>query len=241
MKKWKITIIIGITCSLLTIAICVQLNTIKEANLSVSSDYAENNLRDEVLKAKQRYDEKVKELDLKEKELEKVREQATKDSESASKMEEQIRNNNNLMGMGDIEGKGIEVTVKDDPNVTIENIGALDSIEDHIVHDADLRWIVNVLNNAGAEAISINGQRIVDTTAITCVGNVIKINDEKVASPFIIKAIGYPESLAGIDIAGGYMDYMRSAGIIVNIKKMNNVQIPKYTGVLQSKYMKIIK
>ena len=37
------------------------------------------------------------------------------------------------------------------------------------------------------------------------------------------------------------MDYMRSAGIIVNIKKSNNVQIPKYTGVLQSKYMKISK
>ncbi len=237
MNKWKIIIIIGITCSLLTVAICVQLNTIKEANLAVSSDYAENNLRDEVLKSKQKYDEKVRELDLKEKELAKVREEATKDSESASKMEEQIRNNNNLIGLVDVEGKGIEVTVKDDPNVTIDSI----AIENHIVHDVDLRWIVNVLNNAGAEAISINGQRIVDTTAITCVGNVIKINDEKVASPFVIKAIGYPESLAGIDIAGGYMDYMRSAGIIVNIKKSNNVQIPKYTGVLQSKYMKISK
>ena len=237
MNKWKIIIIIGITCSLLTVAICVQLNTIKEANLAVSSDYAENNLRDEVLKSKQKYDEKVRELDLKEKALAKVREEATKDSESASKMEEQIRNNNNLIGLVDVEGKGIEVTVKDDPNVTIDSI----AIENHIVHDVDLRWIVNVLNNAGAEAISINGQRIVDTTAITCVGNVIKINDEKVASPFVIKAIGYPESLAGIDIAGGYMDYMRSAGIIVNIKKSNNVQIPKYTGVLQSKYMKISK
>lgn len=237
MNKWKIIIIIGITCSLLTVAICVQLNTIKEANLAVSSDYAENNLRDEVLKSKQKYDEKVRELDLKEKELAKVREEATKDSESASKMEEQIRNNNNLIGLVDVEGKGIEVTVKDDPNVTIDSI----AIENHIVHDVDLRWIVNVLNNAGAEAISINGQKIVDTTAITCVGNVIKINDEKVASPFVIKAIGYPESLAGIDIAGGYMDYMRSAGIIVNIKKSNNVQIPKYTGVLQSKYMKISK
>lgn len=237
MNKWKIIIIIGITCSLLTVAICVQLNTIKEANLAVSSDYAENNLRDEVLKSKQKYDEKIRELDLKEKELAKVREEATKDSESASKMEEQIRNNNNLIGLVDVEGKGIEVTVKDDPNVTIDSI----AIENHIVHDVDLRWIVNVLNNAGAEAISINGQRIVDTTAITCVGNVIKINDEKVASPFVIKAIGYPESLAGIDIAGGYMDYMRSAGIIVNIKKSNNVQIPKYTGVLQSKYMKISK
>ena len=237
MNKWKIIIIIGITCSLLTVAICVQLNTIKEANLAVSSDYAENNLRDEVLKSKQKYDEKVRELDLKEKELAKVREEATKDSESASKMEEQIRNNNNLIGLVDVEGKGIEVTVKDDPNVTIDSI----AIDNHIVHDVDLRWIVNVLNNAGAEAISINGQRIVDTTAITCVGNVIKINDEKVASPFVIKAIGYPESLAGIDIAGGYMDYMRSAGIIVNIKKSNNVQIPKYTGVLQSKYMKISK
>ena len=58
---------------------------------------------------------------------------------------------------------------KDDPNATRETIGVFDDISNHIVHDADLRAIVNELKNAGAEAISINGQRLVNTTAITCI------------------------------------------------------------------------
>lgn len=241
MKKWKIACIIGLTCTLLTVAICVQLNTMKEANSTVSSDYAENSLRDEVLKAKQKYDETISQLDQKEKELAKVREEATKDNETASQKEAQIKENNNLIGVTELEGEGIEILVQDDPNVSTETIGALDSIENHIVHDGDLRWIVNVLNNAGAEAIEINGQRIVNSTAITCVGNVIKINDVKVASPFTIQAIGYQASLMGIDIPGGYIDYMRDWGVVVNIKKVNKVKIEKYTGALQSKYMQIAK
>ena len=79
------------------------------------------------------------------------------------------------------------------------------------------------------------GQRIVNATAITCVGNVIKINDVKVASPFTIQAIGYQASLMGIDMPGGYIDYMRDWGVVVNIKKVNKVKIEKYTGALQSK------
>ena len=65
------------------------------------------------------------------------------------------------------EGTGVEITVKDDPQAT--NIGIFEDISDHIVHDADLRALVNDLKNAGAEAISINGQRLVNTTAITCI------------------------------------------------------------------------
>ena len=53
-----------------------------------------------------------------------------------------------------------------------------------LVHYDDLLQVVNALNNAGAEAISINGQRVITTTAITCEGNVIKVNGEKISSIF---------------------------------------------------------
>ena len=69
-------------------------------------------------------------------------------------------------------------------------------------------------------------------------GNVIKVNDEKIASPFKIKAIGFPESLAGLNRPGGYVEALRGYGIVVNIKKSDNVEIPKYTGIISSKYMK---
>lgn len=241
MNKNKITITLGIVCTVLTIAICVQVNTIKTANSTVAQTLAENNLRDEVLKWKEKYDNISNSLDVAEKKLGKIREQSTENDTGSSKKEEQIRLNNNLLGITNVVGQGIEMTMQDDPNATRENIGIYDDISAHIVHDADLRVIVNELKNAGAEAISINGQRVVNTTAITCIGNVIKVNNERITSPFTIKAIGLSESLAGISRPGSYIELLKEKGIIVSIKKSNKVEIPKYTGAISAKYMAVQK
>lgn len=241
MDKNKVAITLGIVCLILTIAICMQINTIKSANSTVSQTLAENGLRDEVLKWKEKYDNISSELDTAEKKLGDIREKSTENDSTSSEKEEEIRLNNNLLGITNLVGQGIEMTIQDDPNATRENIGKLDDISLHIVHDADLRAIVNELKNAGAEAISINGQRLVNTTAITCIGNVIKVNDERITSPFTIKAIGLPESLAGINRPGGYIERLKEKGIVVNIKKSNKIEIPKYTGAISSKYMSLQK
>ena len=169
MDKKKIAITLGIVCLILTIAICIQIKTIKNANSTVSQTFTENSLRDEVLKWKEKYDNISDELYEAEKELAKIREESTKNDSTSLEKEALITLNNNILGMTDLVGQGIEITLKDDPNATRETIGVFDDISNHIVHDADLRAIVNELKNAGAEAISINGQRLVNTTAITCI------------------------------------------------------------------------
>lgn len=169
MSKNKIAITLGVVCLILTIAICVQIKTIKSTNMAVTQTLTENSLRDEVLKWKEKYDNISNELDNAEKRLAKIREQSTKNDATSSQKEEQITLNNNILGITNLVGQGVEITLKDDPNATIETIAAWDDISNHIIHDADLRAIVNELKNAGAEAISINGQRLVNTTAITCI------------------------------------------------------------------------
>lgn len=241
MDKKKIAITLGIVCLILTISICVQINTVKNANSTVAQSFTENSLRDEVLKWKEKYDNILNQLDNSEKQLSKTREEATKNDTTASNKEEQITLNSNLLGITDLEGQGVEIILRDDPNATRETIGVLDDISYHIIHDADLRYIVNELKNAGAEAISINGQRIVNPTAITCIGNVIKVNDEKITSAFTIKAIGLSESLAGIDRPGSYVELLRENGIEVTIKKSSKVKISKYTGAISAKYMNLQK
>lgn len=241
MDKSKIAITLGVVCLILTIAICMQIKTIENANSTVSQTLTENSLRDEVLKWKEKYDNISNELDTAEKKLSDIREKSTENDSESSEKEEQIRLNNNLLGITNLVGQGIEMTIQDDPNATRESIGVFDDISAHIVHDADLRAIVNELKNAGAEAISINGQRLVNATAITCIGNVIKVNDEKITSPFTIKAIGLSESLAGINRPGGYVEKLKENGIVVNIKKTNKVEITKYTGAISSKYMNLQK
>ena len=108
-----------------------------------------------------------------------------------------------------------------------------------ILHDVDLIRVVNELKNAGAEAISINNQRIISTSAIECDGNVIKINGEKIGAPFEIKAIGLPESLMSTYRFAGYLDYLENDRFLdVTVQKADKekIKIPKYTGIIKFEY-----
>ena len=104
----------------------------------------------------------------------------------------------------------------------------------------DVLSVINELKNAGAEAISINDQRIVPTTGIICGGNIIDINGQKVGAPFEIKAIGLPEQLAALERTGGYLELLKSYSIEVSLKKSNNITIPKYTGTINYQYAKSV-
>ena len=107
-----------------------------------------------------------------------------------------------------------------------------------IVHFSDILGIVNELKNAGAEAISINDQRIVSTTSITCEGNVINVNGEKTSSPFVIKAIGSSIYMnSALTRAGGTVENLNRY-IQISVKPSNNITIKKYTGVINPKYIK---
>lgn len=239
-NKSQIAITIGLMCMLLTSAIAIQLNTIKEATKIVGSPYAKQGLKDEVLRRKEEYEYTYKVLGEKENELEKVRQEVTKENGRGTSLQEELSNANKLMGLTELTGSGIIVTVSDNNNVKAKDLDeSVDNISYYLVHDEDLVNIVNELNNAGAEAISINGQRIISTTAITCSGAVISINGIKLSSPFKISAIGNPESLSGIARPGGWLQYMEPK-VITNIEKSNNVTVAKYNGVITPKYMESI-
>ena len=227
-NKTKISVVLGIMCFALALGICIQIRTVKNSNSTVSSNYEENNLRAEVLKYKEKYDNKYKELEKAEEELEKERQNSTKDN---SQLEEK------MIGLTEVTGPGVIVTLSDskkDAN-SVLNPSTL------LVHDVDILGVVNELKNAGAEAISINDQRIVPTTSISCGGNIIDINGEKVGTPFVIKAIGLPEQLAGLSRPGGYLEILKGASVGVELKKSNNITISKYTGVINYQYAQTVK
>ena len=70
---------------------------------------------------------------------------------------------------------------------------------------------------------------------------VADINGEKVGAPFIIKAIGLPEQLSALSRQGGYLEILKNASIGVELKKSNNITIPKYTGIIEYNYAKAVK
>ncbi len=233
MNKKVISLVLGLMCFTLTLCICIQIKTVKESNSTISQNHEENNLRAEVLRYKERYENKYKDLERAEAELEKERQNSTQNNKELEQKEEEIKKGNKIIGSTEVTGPGVIVTLSDSKkdSSTVLNPNEL------IVHDVDVLSVINELKNAGAEAISINDQRLVPTSSILCGGNIIDINGEKVGAPFIIKAIGLPEQLSALSRQGGYLELLKDASVGVELKKSNNITIPKYTGVISYKYV----
>lgn len=231
-NKIKISLVLGIMCFLLTLGICVQIKTVKNSNSTASNNYEENSLRAEVLKYKEKYDNKYKELEKAEQTLEQERENSTQNDDNLKETEESITEGNKMIGLTEVNGPGVTVTLTDSK----KDISSSLNPSDLVVHDLDVLSVINELKNAGAEAISINDQRLTPNSGIICGGNIIDINGEKVGAPFIIKAIGLPEQLAALNRPGGYLATLKEYNIGVEFKKSNNITIPKYTGTITYKY-----
>lgn len=237
-SKFTISIVLGFMCFALTLGVFVQIRTVESSNSVVGQNYEQNNLRAEVLKYKEKYDNKYKDLEKSEKELEEERKSSTENNSELEKKEEEIKKDNKILGLTEVTGPGVIVVLSDSKK---DAASVLDP-SSLLVHDADVLCIINELKNAGAEAVSINDQRIVPTSSIICGGNIIQINGEKVGAPFEIKAIGLPEQLMGaLSRQNGYVDILKSASVEVELKKSNNIIIPKYTGVLAYKYAETVK
>lgn len=224
-NKLKIGIILGVMCCFLTAGIITQIKTVQNSPTTVGKTQTENELRDSVLRWKEKYENAYEKLERKEKELEKLREQASNSNDSAKGLSSKIEKYNLILGKSDLVGKGIIITLKD---------GETRNFGDPLVHAQDVMHVVNALKNAGADAISVNNQRVVDSTAFNCIGNVITINGEKVGVPFVIKAIGLPSQLYGsLTMKGHYLSMLESNGVKVSVDQVDKetIVIPKYEGI----------
>lgn len=141
-----------------------------------------------------------------------------------------------VSGYKTVEGPGIIITIDDPVHKYPDQIG-----DSFIMYNYDLLLgIINKLNGAGAEAISINDQRYTSVTEIYYTSNSVLINSVPAIPPFTIKAIGNPESLeAALNIRFGIVQEMREMyNLQVAIKKENNIVVPRYNRTISFKYAK---
>ena len=233
-KKMQLITIFAIMSMALTYGICMQIKTVNNNGSTVNLTAQQSELKSEILKISEKYEKLYEELEELEAELEQEREKATSNNSSLAILEESIKEKNTALGLTEVTGTGVIIVLQDSNISTVNN--PFINASDLLVHDGDLMHVVNELFNAGAEAVSINGQRVISTTAIECDGNVIKVNGTKIGAPFEITAIGYPEQLAGLSRPGGYLEILESRGIIVSLTKQSSVTIPKYTGTIKFNY-----
>lgn len=125
-------------------------------------------------------------------------------------------------GLTDVKGAGIIVKLND-AEVRKKNV----LVEDIIIHDKDIVLILNELKKAGAQAISINNERVIATSEQICAGPTVRINKRRYAVPYEIKAIGDPEELfANLD-GSTIAAILRRYDIRVDISKSKEIIIPK--------------
>ncbi|MCL7452630.1 MAG: DUF881 domain-containing protein [Anaerolineae bacterium] len=111
-----------------------------------------------------------------------------------------------LAGLAPVQGPGVTV-ILDDSEAQIPVAGDPNA---YIIHEHDLRDIVNVLWMAGSESIAINNERLVNSSSIYCVGSTVMVNDTRLSPPYRIQAIGNPRV---------QQDYLRNPSYLRSIKE----------------------
>ena len=141
-------------------------------------------------------------------------------------------------GLVALRGEGIIIRL-DDSSMTAK---AGENPNVYIVHDDDILRVVNELRAAGAEAISINEQRLIDTSEIRCSGPTLSVNNVRSSSPFLIHAIGDKKSLENsIKMRGGVADTLKVWGIHLEMETSDNVIVPAFNGTVRHKYSKVVE
>ena len=229
-----ISIIIGLMFFTLTLIIFVQFKTINYTDINALETMQESELRTELTAIKTKYTETLEQLKETKTMIKEYEETINTDKEAAVLLESELEKSRNLLGKNAVRGEGIIVTLTD---VEVGKYG--------IITAADLIELVNELRAAGAEAISINGHRIVSTSYIIDLDSgFISINGSKrEVSPYVVKAIGditYLES--GLSQKQyGFIDTKVNSGKNVTLEKSDNIYIEAYSKTFEFKYAKEVE
>lgn len=140
--------------------------------------------------------------------------------------------------MLEVAGPGVVVTLNDSKALSKPS----ESQNPYLIHDEDLLKTINELRAAGAEAISLNEERIIATSEIRCAGPTVSVNNNRSSPPYVIKAIGNPKTLeAALNMRGGIVETLKVWGINVSVTIENPVVIKPYSGEFRYKYAKAAK
>lgn len=232
MKKGKgiMTVTIGVICFVLAYVMFMQFRTIEETNITQIENMRETELSEKLASWKEKYEEASLKLEETNAKLEEYKQKREANEEATELLNKELVQAQTIAGLTDVKGDGVIITYIEDTNT-----------ESGKIRDSDLIELVNELKLAGAEAISINDQRITNMSEIINI-NVedgkyfILVNKKRVTSPYTIKAIGDPKYLESALTTKtiGFVTRHDNA----TLQRENNIIIGKYNGDIKIKYSK---
>lgn len=145
-------------------------------------------------------------------------------------------------GLAAVSGPAVQVTL-DDAGYSLDTLPEGYSVDDVVVHQQDLQGVVNALWAGGAEAVMVEDQRIVSTSAVMCVGNTLYLHGRVYSPPFTITAVGEPERLLdALDadaVVTTYRQWADAIGLGYEVEQLGETQMPAYVGTGRPEYARI--
>lgn len=146
-------------------------------------------------------------------------------------------------GFSPVSGPGLTVVLDDAPESEIDRAAAGDgevSVDELVVHQQDIQAVVNALWAGGAEAMTIQGQRVISTTGIKCVGNTVVLHGVPYSPPYRIAAIGSPaalqESLDESEYIDAYLTFVDRYDLGYDVTPSVRLEFPAFEGSNRLEY-----
>lgn len=226
-NKIAVTVVIFIVCIVLVAVMLMQFRTIEQTDITEIENMRESELREALVEWKTKYEEVEAQLEEVNSKIAEYEATIDDNEATAELVDEELKESNMLVGKTDVYGPGVIVTLTD--------------TDDFQYAAEDLIELVNELRDGGAEAISINGIRVLANTDIVDLYDytVIGINLQRTESPYIVKAIGDQEYMSSLlNLKGsGFVSRYTTLGRSVSLELEDKVEIPKSDSDFEIEYM----
>lgn len=192
-------------------------------NFTANSQFEqEESFREELIEQQERNKTLRQEMQAKQNDLQKLESSFSEGQANFSELAEEAEKLRRFIGLMPVEGEGLKV-VLEDGEYGLEAVNP----NNYIVHESHVFQVIHEMYISGAEAISVNGQRIDSNSTIVCTGPVIEVDGVQHPAPFTIEAIGEPEVLAAsLELPGGVLDQLVNDNIIVTVDEGLAITMP---------------
>lgn len=230
MNKGKITIsiVVFFITTMLVASMYIQFRTVEESNSIGIEVMREDELRQEVLSWRNKFNEIDEKIESNNQKINEYTNIIQNNQQSSEVIDTELKEYDMLVGKTNVTGCGVVLKLNDNNEMSFTA--------------SNLIYLVNELKYAGAEAISINGQRIINNTDIVGINNnqYILVNGERIVGPYEVKAIGNKEEFDKIlnFKDSGFIPYYRNKGYSIEMNYSDNIDINAYNKDISLKYLK---
>lgn len=148
-----------------------------------------------------------------------------------------------VVGMTAVQGPAVQV-VLDDAGYTLETLPEGYTVDDVVVHQQDVQAVINALWAGGAEAMMVQDQRIISSSAVRCVGNTLYLQGRVYSPPYTITAIGDPgalmRSLQDDPTVTNYRAWADILGLGYEVSDLGETELPAFTGTVRPQFASLV-